>query len=163
MEFIIIAAMDMDRGIGKDNALPWRLSGDMKHFARSTKGGTVIMGRKTWESLPDAYRPLKERRNIVLTRQDNYELPEGVFRASNLDEALEQADMQPIFVIGGASIYEQAIQDPRCTLLIMTQVLDSFECDAYFPEIPKRFQVARFSEKHTENGITYQFLDYESK
>lgn len=156
--FAIIAAMDENRGIGKDNKLPWHLSADLKHFAAVTKGGTVIMGRKTWESLPEAYRPLKERLNVVVSRGE-LELPEGVKLAHSLDEALEAAEGKT-FVIGGATLYAEAIQHPACRELILTEVEGSVDCDAFFPEIPAGFLMKEMSEEVEEKGFTFRFVKY---
>lgn len=156
--FAIIAAMDENRGIGKNNDLPWHLSTDLKHFASVTKGGTVIMGRKTWESLPEAYRPLKERLNIVVSRGE-LELPDGVKLAHSLDEALELAK-EKTFVIGGATLYAEAIGHPACTELILTEVEGSVDCDAFFPEIPVGFIMKEMSEEVEEKGMTFRFVIY---
>ncbi len=161
MEFAIIAAMDENRGIGKNNQLPWHLSADLKHFAAATKGGTVIMGRKTWESLPEPYRPLKDRLNIVVSRSD-LELPQGVKLAHSLDEALEQAEGKT-FVIGGATLYAEAIQHPECRELILTEVEGSVDCDAFFPEIPTDFTMKEMSEEMEEKGFTFRFVRYLAK
>ncbi len=158
MDFAIIAAMDESRGIGKNNDLPWHLSADLKHFASVTKGGTVIMGRKTWDSLPEAYRPLKERLNIVVSRSD-LELPEGVKLAHSLDEALALAEGKT-FVIGGATLYAEAIQHPDCRQLILTEVEDEVDCDAFFPEIPADFRMKEMSEEMEEKGFTFRFVTY---
>lgn len=156
--FAIIAAMDENRGIGKNNDLPWHLSADLKHFAAVTKGGTVIMGRKTWESLPEAYRPLKERLNIVVSRGE-LELPDGVKLAHSLDEAIELAEGKT-FVIGGATLYAEAIQHPACIELLLTEVEGSVDCDAFFPEIPVGFVMKEMSEEMEEKGMTFRFVVY---
>jgi dihydrofolate reductase len=161
--FSIIAAMDENRGIGKDNGLPWHLSADLKHFASVTKGGVVIMGRKTWESLPEAYRPLKERLNIVISRGEQT-LPEGVLLAHSLDEALALAEQnapeQKAFVIGGASLYAEAILHPACHELFLTEVEGTVDCDAFFPEIPAGFLMKEISEEMEEKGFTFRFVRY---
>lgn len=157
-DFAIIAAMDENRGIGKNNQLPWHLSADLKHFAAVTKGGTVIMGRKTWESLPGTYRPLKDRLNVVVSRGE-LDLPEGVKLAHSLDEALELAEGKT-FVIGGATLYAEAIQHPSCKELILTEVDGEADCDAFFPQIPLSFQMAGMSEEHEEKGFSFRFVTY---
>lgn len=158
MDFAIIAAMDENRGIGKNNGLPWHLSADLKHFAVSTKGGTVIMGRKTWDSLPPAYRPLKGRLNIVVSRGD-IELPESVQLAHSLDEALAHAQGKT-FVIGGATLYAEAITHPSCTELHLTEIEETTDCDAFFPEIPTRFKIKDMSEEMEEKGLAFRFVKY---
>ena len=165
-EFTIISAMDRKRGIGKNNDLPWHFSADMKHFVQQTKGGTVIMGRKTWESIPPKYRPFKDRLNIVLTRRNpwDFDLPDGVLHAPDLDIALSFADNdnpdQKIFIIGGASVYEQTITDPRCTELILTQIDAEFDCDVFFPEIPVDFKISNESALITEKETNIKFISY---
>lgn len=158
MAFTIIAAMDKNRGIGKNNQLPWHLSADLKHFAAVTKEATVIMGRKTWESLPKAYRPLKDRVNIVVSRNE-LNLPGGVKLAHSLDEALEQAEGKT-FVIGGATLYAEAIEHASCKELILTEVEGAADCDAFFPEIPFYFKMKEMSEKMQEKGFEFRFVRY---
>lgn len=159
--FSIISAMDENRGIGKDNQLPWHLSADLKHFAATTKGGTVIMGRKTWDSLPAAYRPLKDRLNIVVSRAE-LSLPDGVLLAHSLDEALELAEQhgadRKAFVIGGAMLYAEAIEHPNCEELILTEIEGTADCDAFFPEIGKIWQINSESARMEEGGILFKFI-----
>ena len=156
MNFSIIAAMDENRGIGKNNGLPWHLAADLKHFSEVTKGGTVIMGRRTWESLPERYRPLPGRLNIVVSRS---ELDFPVPVAHSLDEALAAAEGKT-FVIGGATLYAEAIQHPACTELILTEVEGTADCDAFFPEIPAGFKMKTMSEEMEEGGQTFRFVTY---
>lgn len=167
MKFSIIAAADKKMGIGKDNSLVWRLKGDLKYFSKVTtdapkeKTNAVIMGSKTWESLPDKHRPLPDRINVVLSRRD-LDLPEGCILASSLDDAFEKLeeteDLNEVFIIGGASVYKQAIEHPDCEKIYLTEVLDEFDCDAFFPEIAKEiFSLESRSEKHEEDGLWYRF------
>lgn len=166
MDFTIIAAIDQNRGIGKDNDLSWHLSADLKHFAATTKGGTVIMGRNTWESIPEKYKPFKERLNIVLTRGKPWVLglPDGVLYASDLDTALglsytEDPDKE-IFVIGGGMVYELAIEHQNCKRILLTELEQTFECDRFFPEIPEHFKKTDESELMEEKGIEFKFVSY---
>ena len=122
--------------IGKDNGLPWRLPKDMKHFMSSTMGKPVIMGRKTFESMKS---PLPGRTNIVLTRDQSWSR-DGVFVASDLSKAFElgriaaeQDNLGEIFVIGGSSLYEEAM--PHATRLYVTQIEAVIEGDVSFPDI----------------------------
>lgn len=163
MTFHIIAAMDLNRGIGKNNELPWRLKGDMKYFKEKTTGTSVIMGRKTWESLPEAYRPLPDRENIVLSRNPDYELPEGVVLASSLEEALSLTSEEFVYVIGGATLYAEAITHHQCKGMSITLVNGEFDCDAFFPEIPARMKQKGSTPFKEENGIEYAFIDYRKK
>jgi dihydrofolate reductase len=127
-----IAAMGTNRALGKDNQLLWHLPADLKHFKELTKGHTIIMGRKTWESLGG--KPLPHRTHIVITRQLNYQA-EGALVVSSLEAALELArhDDQP-FVVGGAEIYAQAMA--HVDRIELTVVHLAPEADAYFPAIP---------------------------
>ena len=157
MNFSIISALDQNRGIGKSHGLPWPLSADLKHFSETTKGGTVIMGRKTWDSLPEKYRPLPGRLNIVVSRGD-LALPEGTLLAHSLDEALTLADpARKTFVIGGATLYAEAIQHPVCNELILTEIEGTFDCDAFFPEIPSRFHRTEANAAE-EDGLKFEFV-----
>ena len=122
--------------IGKDNGLPWRLPKDMKHFMSSTMGKPVIMGRKTFESMKS---PLPGRTNIVLTRDQSWSR-DGVFVASDLSKAFElgriaaeQDNLSEFFVIGGSSLYEEAM--PHATRLYVTQIEAVIEGDVSFPDI----------------------------
>lgn len=173
MNFSIISAMDLNRGIGYENRLPWHIPADLKHFKEVTTGNTVIMGRKTWESIPEKYRPFKDRLNIVISRSE-HDLPEGVLLAHSLDEALslaeENAPDRKAFVIGGATLYAEAIQHPKCQELLLTHVEGEYLVDTYFPEFESTFQEV---EKKTpiellaqEDGDTttyYRFARYSNK
>ncbi|WP_371323349.1 dihydrofolate reductase [Dechloromonas sp. ZY10] len=137
-EIVIIAAVAQNRVIGKDNQLLWHLPEDMAHFKAMTSGRPVIMGRKTWESLPPRFRPLPGRRNIVISRQPDYAAP-GAELADSLENALfllstvDAADLSPAFVIGGEQIYRQAMT--LADRLEITEVELQPEGDAWFPEI----------------------------
>lgn len=142
--FEVIAAVDMDYGIGKDQGLPWKVPADMKHFRDNTMHGTVIMGRKTWESIPTRHRPLPRRLNIVVTRQDTYTVPPGVVVASSLQDALDKAytkKMGRIFVIGGAALYAEALNHENCARVQLTRIPDRFDCDTFFPKFSSRYNL----------------------
>ena len=129
----LIAAVAGNGAIGKDNALPWHLPEDMRHFRETTRGKPVIMGRKTWESLPDAFRPLPGRHNIVVSRNPAYQAP-GATLATSLDEALlEAAAAEEVFVIGGAQLYQQALA--LASRLYLTEIDASVDGDAFFPPV----------------------------
>jgi dihydrofolate reductase len=124
-----IAAVAENGVIGRDGALPWRLPADLKHFRRTTWGHTVVMGRKTWESVG---RPLPGRRSIVITGRRGYEVPEGVRIARSLDEALMMsAGEGEVFVVGGSSLYREAL--PRADRLYLTRVKAAPDGDVHFP------------------------------
>ena len=158
----IIVAVSEDWGIGKNNELLWHISEDLKRFKRLTTGNTVVMGKKTWESLPR--RPLPQRKNIVLT--DNLtELFEGAVTAYSIDEALSKCDKNDeIFIIGGGSIYRQFM--PIADRLYITHVHKTAAADIYFPEIDLNiWEVIEMKDYHTggEDGIPYSYLVYERK
>ena len=132
-EIVIIAAVAKNRVIGKDNQLLWHIPEDMAHFKALTSGHTVVMGRRTWESLPARFRPLPGRRNIVITRQADYAAP-GAEVAGSLENALKLASTAAtVFVIGGEQIYSQAMA--VANRLEITEVDLEPEGDAWFPEI----------------------------
>jgi dihydrofolate reductase len=132
-EIVIIAAVARNRVIGKDNRLLWNIPEDMARFKALTSGHTVIMGRKTWESLPPRFRPLPGRRNIVISRQTGYATP-GAELADSLENALKLASTATtVFIIGGEQIYRQAMA--VTDRLEITEVGLEPEGDAWFPEI----------------------------
>ncbi len=155
----IIVAIAQNYAIGKDNQLLWHLSEDLKRFKRITSGHPVIMGKKTYESLPK--RPLPKRTNIVITddRKDNFE---GCTTVFSLDEAIEACrGEEECFIIGGGSIYRQFL--PRADKLYITKVHEDFEADTFFPEITKEeWQLMEESPLQTDenNSLKYSFLTY---
>ncbi len=137
----LIAAVGANGVLGRDNALIWRLRGDLAHFKRTTVGHPVLMGRKTWESLG---RALSGRRNLVISRDPNYAAA-GAEVCASLDAALRRcADADEVFVIGGAQLYRAAL--PRAQRLWLTEVHASAEGDAYFPP----WERAAFVERSRE-------------
>lgn len=174
-DFSIIVALDEQKGIGKDGGLPWHLKADLQHFKTITtktadpqQRNVVIMGRKTWESLPERFRPLPDRVNVVLTRDSNYPLPEGVFRAGSLDQAFSSlkgdtrlfGDIDSFFVIGGQQIFEEAMKRPQCQHLYCTHIEGDFQCDTFFPDFQQEFQLIETSSKLQEGALSYQFSLY---
>ncbi|CAH0121411.1 MULTISPECIES: dihydrofolate reductase [unclassified Paenibacillus] len=129
MSISLIWAMDRNRTIGVDNKLPWRLPADMAYFKRQTSGKTVLMGRKTFESIG---KPLPNRTNVVLTRSRDFR-HEGCTIVRSLEEALALAEREPLMVIGGAEIYRLLL--PYADRLLVTEIDHSFAGgDAFFPE-----------------------------
>lgn len=175
MEVSVIVATTPKGGIGKDGSLPWRLPGDMAHFKRVTssapdgKRNAVIMGRKTWESIPEKFRPLPGRINVVLTRTGAAgAYPEGVLTATSLTNALNDlrekaADLAEVFVIGGQAAYEEAMQMPSCTRLYITRVAKDYECDVFFPafDTEESFKVVNLSKTQSHEEVTFDFVVYE--
>ena len=132
-EVVIIAAVARNRVIGKDNRLLWNIPEDMAHFKTLTAGHTVVMGRKTWESLPPRFRPLPNRRNIVISHKADYAAPSAEV-ADSLEDALKLASTAAtVFIIGGEQIYQQAMA--LADRLEITEVDLQPEGDAWFPEI----------------------------
>jgi len=153
-EVVIIAAVAKNRVIGKDNQLIWNIPEDMAHFKALTAGHTVIMGRKTWESLPPRFRPLPGRRNIVVSRQDNYAAP-GAEVTDSLENSLKLASTDPtVFIIGGEQIYGQAMA--LADRLEITEVDLEPEGDAWFPEI----STAIWKPAARSEGSGYAFVSY---
>lgn len=174
--FNIIVALDKNNGIGKDGDLPWHLSTDMKYFKKITsevknfeKRNAVIMGRKTWESIPEKFRPLDKRLNIVLTNQLDYNLPDDVDKAASLDEALKLIEnnyadsIEAVFIIGGAQIYNLAMQHPAVNELYITEIQQAFDCDTFFPEFREKFQRTYASSVQNEKDIDFIFTKYGKK
>ena len=155
----IIAAVAKNRVIGKDNQLLWHIPEDMKHFRELTRGKPVIMGRKTWESLPERFRPLPGRQNIVVTRNGSY-VTEGAFLAGSLDEALQVADAAlEVFVIGGAEVYQQAL--PLADTLYLTEVDLASDGDVSFPEFSLIEWAETGRERHqAPDGFAFAFVSY---
>ncbi|MGM0577785.1 MAG: dihydrofolate reductase [Myxococcota bacterium] len=152
---VLVVAVSRNGVIGKDGGLPWHIPGDLKHFKRNTMGHAIIMGRRTWESIG---RPLPGRRNIVVSRRRDLEIP-GCEVAHDLDEALALArteDDAPR-VIGGASLYEEAL--PRATRLLLTEVDRDVEGDTFFPE----FERSEWVEVEREEGDGVTFLTLERR
>jgi len=174
MNFSLIVAIDSERGIGKDGQLPWHLPGELKHFKEITcasespdKKNVVIMGRKTWESIPEKFRPLPDRINIILTRSESYVRPPWYFRAGSLEDAfsiLESDDLKNrvgnIFIIGGQQIFEEVFKSDYCQKLYITHISQPFQCDTFFPAFEESFERTNYSSCHNENNITYYFAEY---
>tara|TARA_B100001093_G_scaffold240619_1_gene230397 strand:- start:50 stop:565 length:516 start_codon:yes stop_codon:yes gene_type:complete len=133
----LIVAVSENHIIGKDNDLIWSLPIDMKHFKDTTQGHFVIMGRKNFESIPHKFRPLPNRTNIVVTRQENYIAP-GAIVTTSIEKAIELAknknDSEP-FVIGGGEIYRLALKKELIDRIYLTRVHENFDGDTTFPKI----------------------------
>lgn len=159
---ILVAALDRNRVIGKNNRLPWRLSKDLKEFKKLTLGYPILMGRKTWESIG---RPLPGRRNLVLTRQQDFKAQGGI-TVHSIDEALERvADRDRLFVIGGEEIYALCL--PRALRMFLTHVDAEVEGgDAYFPEWDEDayHQISETSFTADEkNQFDFRIVEYAKK
>ena len=158
----LIAAVAANRAIGKNNELLWHLPADMAYFRETTRGKPVIMGRKTWESLPDRFRPLPGRRNIVVSRNTGYAAP-GASLVPSLEAALaEAADDENTFVIGGAALYRQALA--YADRLYLTEVAQRLDGDVFFPLVePSHWQEVSRSPVQTDaaSGLTFTFAVYQ--
>jgi dihydrofolate reductase len=153
----IVVAIDANRGIGINNKLPWHLKEDLQHFKRTTTGHPIIMGRKTFDSIG---RPLPNRRNIVVTRNPNWQ-HDGVDAVTSIEDALDLAGEGEAFLIGGAQIFSDAL--PLTDKLIVTEIEKTFACDTFFPQIdPQQWkEVARERHRSTENECDYAFVTYQ--
>jgi|TARA_Y100000389_G_scaffold193149_1_gene221630 dihydrofolate reductase len=161
MGLSIVVAMDNNGLIGKDNQLPWHLPADLAYFKKITTGKSILMGRKTFDSIG---RPLPNRRNIVITRNTEIMIP-GCEVASSIDEALVLTENEKeVMVIGGASLCEQLL--PKVSRLYITRIDSEFEGDIYFPayEAASWHQVSSESHpKDIKNNYSYHFIVLERK
>jgi dihydrofolate reductase len=166
MQVVLIAAVARNGVIGRDNALLWSLPEDMKHFRAATMGSPVVMGRKTWESLPARFRPLPGRHNIVLTRQPGFEAA-GASVAADLDHALALAVRDAphrVFVIGGEQVYRSAL--PRAHALLLTEIARDIDGDAHFPPVdPGEFEEVQREHQHAAppNDFDFDFVTYQRR
>ena len=163
MKVKLIVAKAENNAIGKGNDLIWRLPADLKFFKKTTLGHTLIMGRKTFESIGF---PLPGRTTIIITRENNYK-QEGCKIAHSIEEALSlvENDDSP-FIAGGATIYDQALEKGLIDEMIITEVHEEFDADAYFPEINMEdwMEVSReINETDEKNKYEYSFVTYKKK
>ena len=157
---IIVATAD-NGVIGKDNQLLWRLSADLKQFRILTTGHSIIMGRKTFESIG---KPLPNRTNIVISRQSNFDFPEGVSKANSLEKAIEMAKNaegnEEIFIIGGGNVYKQALE--ITDKIYLTEIKANIEGDAFFPKLNEKDwkEISRISyAKDEKNEYDFDFVE----
>jgi len=158
MRLNLIYARAANGVIGKDNALPWHLPEDMAHFKRMTAGCPVVMGRKTWDSLPLKFRPLPGRRNIVVTRQADWQA-DGAERAAGLPEAMALcADAAEVWVIGGAQIYAEAA--PLARRAVVTEIDRDFDGDAHAPSLDAGWREVARDTHVAVDGLPFSFVTY---
>jgi dihydrofolate reductase len=144
--------------IGRDGGLPWHLPEDLAHFKAVTLGAPVIMGRKTWDSLPPRFRPLPGRRNIVVTRQADWAAP-GAERAASLAQAAALCHEAPrAWVIGGAELYAQAV--PLAQVAEVTEIDQAFEGDAHAPVLDAGWREVSRVRHVAASGLAYSFVTY---
>ncbi len=158
MKLNLIWAQSANGVIGKNDTLPWHLPEDLAHFKKITMGWPVIMGRKTWDSLPEKFRPLPGRTNIVITRQTDWEA-DGAQVATSIEDAISLAGkMEEVWVIGGAQIY--ALAEPLADRIEVTEIAQDFEGDAFAPVLGTQW-VEADREKHvSKNGLQFSFITY---
>jgi dihydrofolate reductase len=154
MEIAIIAALSNNRVIGKDGKIPWHIPEDIKRFKKLTEGNPVIMGRKTWESIPERFRPLRERTNIVLTSRDLGR--DDIISCDSLNDAIEVSRDygNHVYIMGGEQVYREAMK--LADRMELTEVHGNYEGDSYFPEFETNNWVA--SNRTAKTG--YDFVTY---
>ena len=159
MKLHLIYARTRNGVIGKNNQLPWHLPEDLAHFKRVTLGQPVIMGRKTWDSLPPRFRPLPGRLNIVITRQGDWQA-EGALRAGSVQEALQLcADAPDAWIMGGADIYRQA--EPLAHTAVVTEIELDVEGDAFAPELGSNWHEVQREPHVSAQGLHFSFVIYQ--
>ncbi|WP_461632087.1 dihydrofolate reductase [Labilibaculum euxinus] len=158
MNVSIIVAVSRNQVIGKDNQLIWKLSADLKRFKALTTGHTIIMGRKTFESIG---KPLPNRTSVIITRQADY-VAEGCVVVNSLEEALEKSsDQEEVFIIGGGTIYKEALA--KANKIYYTKVHKDFEGDTFFPVLDlKEWKSVNREDcfPDEKNEVPYSFIDY---
>ena len=158
MKLGLIYARAANGVIGKGGVMPWHLPEDMAHFRQVTLGAPVIMGRKTWDSLPPRFRPLPGRRNIVVTRQAAWSAA-GAERAPSLAEALALcADDPQVWVIGGGEIYTQAL--PLAEVVEVTEIERDFDGDVHAPQLGAEWVESHRERHRSSTGLDYSFVTY---
>ena len=158
----IISAVALNNVIGCDNKLPWHLPKDLQYFKNITNHKTIVMGRRTCESITNVTKgkPLSNRKNVVLTSDKNYK-KEGFFIVNTLDDILNMAKNEDIVVIGGAAVYESFI--PHSKFIFLTEIKKEFIGDVYFPKFNKDDFLEVQRSSNTENDINFDFVVYRRK
>ena len=158
MRLNLIYARARNGVIGRDNAMPWHLPEDLAHFKRTTLGCPVLMGRKTWESLPARFRPLPGRINAVLTRDENFN-EMGTQRFTSMESALLSLEHHPeVWVMGGAQVYAQAL--PLAQRVVATEIDADFEGDAFAPTLGPDWQEISRENHVAASGLAFSFVTY---
>ena len=163
MRVNLIFARAQNGVIGRDNALPWHLPEDMAYFRQQTAGAPVIMGRKTWDSLPDRFRPLPGRTNIVITRQAAWSA-EGAVKVSSLREAVvrgAETGAPEVWVMGGAQIYAEATR--IATRALVTEIHRDYDGDAYSPSFDSSWHETGRTSHVSANGLPFSFVTMERR
>lgn len=159
-EVRLIYARAANGVIGRDNKIPWHLPEDLAHFRQLTAGAPVIMGRRTWDSLPPRFRPLPGRRNLVLTRQETWN-EVGAYRFNSLRNALSFCENDAyVWIIGGAQIYAEAL--PLASRIEVTEIAQTFDGDAWAPALLAEEWKETDREAHTSaTGLQFSFVRYQ--
>ena len=147
----LIAAIAENNCIGKQGTLPWNIPEDLAHFKKITTGNIVLMGRKTWESIPEKFRPLPHRTNIIISHQKNLNLPDNVLLYHTVDDALNKHSGEHIFIIGGAELYTQTIL--KANILYITHVHYNVDGDTFFPKID--MDIWQETEREDHDGFSF--------
>jgi len=161
MPLHLIYARSRNNVIGKDGDLPWHLPEDLAHFKRTTLGQAVVMGRVTWESIPEKFRPLPGRRNVVVSRQTDY-VAAGATMVTSLTDALAlfPAD-EVVWLIGGAQLYAHAL--PLAAQLVVTEIDADFEGDAFAPTLGPEWVETERSQHASAQGLAYSLVTLERR
>lgn len=168
MEKTIIVAIGKNGEIGKNNDLLWHLPEDMKYFKETTQDSTVIMGRKNWDSIPEKYRPLSNRENIVITKNKNFSA-DGAIVFNDWDSCMDycnNAVKNTVFIIGGAQIYQLALISNDVDKMLITHVDGEFDADTYFPKWnPDEWQMKDIKEMaaNDKNPYGFKIIEYKRK
>lgn len=175
-DFSIILAVDNENGIWKCWDLAWSIPEDMKYFKDTTihtndakKQNAVIMGRKTWESIPEKFRPFKKRKNFILSREfTGWNInKDWATEYSNFDSCLKAVshmqDVEEIFIIWGSQLYNMSISHPHFKKAYITRIYNKYHCDVFFDGLPLSFQLISRSEKKEHDGVEFEFSIYEKK
>ena len=167
MKTIIVVAKDAHNGIGKENDLPWHLPADMKFFKETTMGHIVLMGRKNYESIPERFRPLPNRLNMILTRDKSFHAEDClVFHSINEMinwKATQENEKRKLFVIGGGEIFKQFLESNLVDEMLITQIDATVEADIFFPEIKEdewSKEIILTHEKDEENSFPFSIWKY---
>ena len=159
MKLHLIFARSRNGVIGKDNGIPWHVPGEQAHFKRLTMGSPVIMGRKTWDSLPPRFRPLPGRANVVVTRQAGWQA-DGALRADSLQAAMTLCgDAENVWVIGGSQLYALAL--PEAATAVVTEIDIEVEGDAFAPTFDATWREIAREEHVAANGLSYRLITLE--
>jgi dihydrofolate reductase len=158
MHINMIFARAANGVIGIHNAMPWHLPEDLAHFKKLTLGHPVIMGRKTWDSIPSKFRPLPGRTNVVVTRQKDWQA-DGAQTAASLQDALALCQSSSeVWIIGGAQIYAQA--EPLASRIEVTHIHKDYAGDAFAPTLSKHWQPGHQEDRVSSAGLNFSFITY---